>query len=259
MRAAWLAGGAVATVIALMISTIGIWDGFARARMPTDFTSRSIPFEDGQVHIRTGRGQVNLDVVAGQAGELRIDRELHWSRERPTVTEDWDAETATLRLDAACPGSDQPDGPLCLANYRLSVPPETDLEARTVGGLLSVDELFSDIRVTSVSGDVRLTAISGDVWARTGTGDVDGAGLSGNTADVEVGSGDVKLLFTAVPSSVKAVVRTSGDVALDVPGGVYDVKATGVNTTVGVRRSATSSKKIVAGTTDGMVSVCCRR
>ncbi len=139
------------------------------------------------------------------------------------------------------------------------MPPETDLEARTVGGLLSVDELFSDIRVTSVSGDVRLTAISGDVWARTGTGDVDGAGLSGNTADVEVGSGDVKLLFTAVPSSVKAVVRTSGDVALDVPGGVYDVKATGVNTTVGVRRSATSSKKIVAGTTDGMVSVCCRR
>ncbi|MEV0167186.1 DUF4097 family beta strand repeat-containing protein [Nonomuraea fuscirosea] len=259
MRAAWLAGGAVATVIALAVSTIGIWDGFARARVPTDFTSRSIPFADGQVHISTGRGQVNLDIVAGQAGELRIDRELHWSRERPTVSEEWDAVTATLRLDAVCPGSDQPDGPLCVANYMLSVPPETDVEARTAGGRLSVDELFSDVRVTSVAGDVRLNAISGDVWARTGTGDVEGSELSGNTADVEVGSGDVRLMFTAAPSEVKAVVRTSGDVALDVPGGVYDVQATGVNTTVGVRRNPAAKKKIVAGTSDGMVTVCCRR
>ncbi|MFB4285153.1 DUF4097 family beta strand repeat-containing protein [Nonomuraea sp. MTCD27] len=261
MRGAWLTAGAVVTVAALVLSSVGLWRGFARARTPTDVTMRSIPFEYPEVRIKAGKGQVNLFILSGRAGELLIHRSLRWSRDRPTVTEDWDTRTRTLRLDAVCPGFDQPTGPICQADYMLYVPPETDLEAGTSGGDLMVDDLFGDVRLTSVSGDIRVRSVSGDLWARTGTGLVDAKELSGGgKADVEVGSGDVDLSFSDVPTEVKAVVRTSGDVSVNVPRDVYDVTTVAANTTINVERKPGTARKITARAPGGAVSViavCC--
>ncbi|MBB6546313.1 hypothetical protein HD593_001108 [Nonomuraea rubra] len=258
MRAMWLAAGAVATVVALTLSTVGLWHGFSRARTPTDVTVRSIPFDGEKLRILAGKGQVDLVIMSGQAGEVLIQRALRWTRDRPTVTEDWDARSGTLRVDAVCPGHDQPTGPVCRADYVVQVPPETTLEARTSGGDLSVGELFGDLRLTTVSGNVRANALAGDLWVRTGTGNVDGDGLRSSRADVEVGSGDVKLTFRSAPSEVKAVVRTAGDVTMYVPPSLYDVTAEGANTTLDVKRSSGASRKITMRATEGFVSVCCR-
>ncbi|MFI7128262.1 DUF4097 family beta strand repeat-containing protein [Nonomuraea sp. NPDC050153] len=258
MRAAWLAAGAVATVIALIISTTALWRGFARARVPEEHTQRSIAFEQKNLRIKTGKGtQVDLTVMPGRAGELLIDRSLRWSRDRPTVTEDWDARSSTLRLDAVCPGEEQPNGPICLADYMIFVPPETDLEAGTSSGLLNVSDLFGKVRLSTVAGDVNVRNLSGAIWARSGTGDVDAKGLDVEAADVEIGSGNVDLSFISAPTTVKAVVRTAGSVNLDLPRTVYDVTAEGVDADVDVDRNPTSPRKIIARAPKGRVSVCC--
>ncbi|GAA4980822.1 hypothetical protein HD597_011764 [Nonomuraea thailandensis] len=258
MRAVWLAAGAAATVFALLVSTTLLWRGFAKARTPTDVTMRSIPFDGQELRIKAGKGQVNLWVLSGKAGELLIQRSLSWSRDRPTVTEDWDADSATLRLDAVCPGSDQPRGPICEADYVVAVPPETTLEAATSVGALVVSELFGDLRLTTVSGNVRVNALAGDLWVRTGTGRVDGDRLRSERADVEVGSGNVELTFRSAPSQVKATVRTTGDVRMHVPPSLYAVTAEGANTTLDVKMSPNASRKITVRAPDGLVSVCCR-
>ncbi|MEV4473894.1 hypothetical protein [Nonomuraea sp. NPDC049504] len=263
MRAVWLMAGAAATVIALTISTVVLWRGFARARTPTEVTMRSIPFEGESLRVKTGKGRVGLYVLPGKAGELLLERSLRWTRDRPTVTEEWDAGSRTLLLDAVCPGGDQPDGPFCHADYTLFVPPETNLDASTRGGGLAVSELFGDVRLTSVSGDLDVHAVAGDLWARTGTGSVDADDLGGQRADVEVGTGDLDLRFAGAPSQVKAVVRTTGDVMVNLPpqagrDSAYDVTATGTNTTVDVRQTTGSPKTIVATTEDGLVTICCQ-
>ncbi|GAA3712580.1 hypothetical protein GCM10022224_092680 [Nonomuraea antimicrobica] len=258
MRAAWLAAGAVVTVFALVLSTAALWVGVAGARMPMDVTMRSIPFNRGDMRIETGRGQVDLIVLPGKAGELVIDRALRWSRDRPTVTEEWDARSGTLRLDAVCSGSDQPQGPLCRADYTVYVPPEIDLEASASGGVLDVGDLFGSVRLTSVSGDVSVRAITGDLWARTETGSIRGMNLSGRRADVEVGWGNVSLTFAGVPAEVRAVVRTVGDVDLTVPDNLYAVTTSAANITLDVRRDADAPRKITAEAPKGSVSVCCR-
>ncbi|UBU12129.1 DUF4097 domain-containing protein [Nonomuraea gerenzanensis] len=258
MRALWLAAGAVATVVALTLSTVALWQGFGEARTPTDVTMRSIPFDGRELRIQAGKGQVDLMILSGRAGELLIQRALRWTRDRPTVTEDWDAASGTLRLDAVCPGHDQPRGPICRADYVVQVPPETTLEAGTSGGRLRVDDLFGDLRLTTVSGDVRVNALAGDLWVRTGTGHVQGDGLRSARADVEVGSGDVQLAFRSAPSEVKAIVRTAGDIDLYVPPNLYDVTAEGANTTLDVRRASGASRKVTVRAPEGLVSVCCR-
>ncbi|MDP4511431.1 DUF4097 family beta strand repeat-containing protein [Nonomuraea turcica] len=255
MRAAWLTAGAVVTVIALLISSVLIWRGFARARTPVDTALRSIPFTKDKVRIAAASGQVDLFIVPGQAGELLIQRTLRWSRDRPTVTEDWNAADSTLRLEAVCPRADQPDGPICRAEYVITVPPETDLVAGTTKGVLAVNEAFGSLRLTSVSGDIRLHDVAGSLWARTGTGSIEGERLDGDAADVEAGSGRVHLSFTSPPTSVRAVVRTRGDITVGVPEGAYNVSVDATNSSIGIKRDRESSRKIVATTTDGSVSL----
>ncbi|MFI6741344.1 DUF4097 family beta strand repeat-containing protein [Nonomuraea sp. NPDC050451] len=258
MRAAWLAAGAVATAIALLFSTVGLWRGVARARLPEENTQRSIAFEHKNIRIRTGKGtQVDLTVLPGKAGELLIARSLRWSRQRPTITEDWDVRSSTLQLDAVCPGEEQPNGPVCWADYVIYVPPETDVEAGTGNGRLSVNDLFGKVRLSTVAGDLLVNNLSGTIWARSGTGNIHARDLDVEAADVEIGSGDVDLSFASAPTTVNAVVRTAGNVSLDLPRTVYQVTAEGGETKIDVDQDPSSPRKIVVRAPKGRVSVCC--
>ncbi|MEV4577869.1 DUF4097 family beta strand repeat-containing protein [Nonomuraea jabiensis] len=258
MRVAWLAAGALATAIALLLSVGGLWRGVARARMPEESTQRSIAFEHKNVRIKAGKGtQVDLTVLPGRAGELLIDRALRWSRDRPTITEEWDVRSSTLRLDAVCPGEEQPDGPVCWADYVIYVPPEIDVEASTGNGLLHVNDLFGKVRLSSVAGNIVVNNISGTIWARSGTGNVDATELDVEAADVEIGSGDVDLSFLSAPTTVNAVVRTAGNVSLDLPKTIYHVTAEGPDTNIDVDQNPASPRKVVVRAPKGRVSVCC--
>ncbi|QYC44760.1 hypothetical protein Nocox_36005 [Nonomuraea coxensis DSM 45129] len=258
MRALWLTAGAMATVLALLWSTAALWTTFARAREPVVTDLRSIPFDGDTVEIKATATPISLYVVPGRAGELLISRSMSWSKERPKVAEDWDPAAATLRLGTDCPGSDQPDGPLCRADYTVFVPPETDVVAGTTAGELVVDNLFGSLRLTSVSGPVRLDEVAGPVWARTGSGDIDADRLGGESADLETGAGEVRVAFTGRPASVRAVVRTRGDVSVVVPPAAYAVTASGTNVTLDIGRDMTAPRKIEVSTVAGAVSVCCR-
>ncbi|MEV0230233.1 DUF4097 family beta strand repeat-containing protein [Nonomuraea sp. NPDC050786] len=261
MRGVWLAAGAVATVIALVISTLVLWRGVARARMPEENTQRSIPFAQKNVRIKTGMGaQVDLSVLPGRAGELVVMKSLVWSRERPAVTDDWDALSSTLRLDAVCPGVDEPEGrdvPLCQADFTVFVPPETDIEAATTSGDLVVNDVFGKLRVSSISGEVHVDNISGAIWARAGTGVIEARGLDVDRADAEIGSGKVSLSFMSAPTEVKAVVRTKGDINLNVPKAAYHVTVDATESDIDVEQNPQASRNIVARAPRGTVSVCC--
>ncbi|TDD19857.1 DUF4097 family beta strand repeat-containing protein [Nonomuraea diastatica] len=258
MRAAWLIVGALTTAVALLVSTTALWHGFARTRMPEETRQRTIPFKAHKIKVSASQGDVHVSILPGRAGEVFIRRSVRWTRDRPTVTEDWDARTSTLRLDAVCPEADQPEGPRCMAEYLLFVPPETDIEADTTRGGLSIGDVFGNVRVNSVSGDVRVDDLAGSLWARVGTGNINADGLDAEKTDVEVGAGNVHLSFVNPPTAVRAVVRTSGDVGVHVRGGSYDVSVVGRNTTLDISKDPSSPRKITARAPDGNVTLCCR-
>jgi hypothetical protein len=256
MRALWLSAGAVATVCALLISSVTFWDGFAHASPPTETTSRSIAFKLSQLKVIAGRGSVNVSIHPGDAGELFLERSLRWSKTKPTVKEDWDGRT--LRLAASCPGTDERHPPVCEADYTLFVPVETNVEAESANGGLEVNRIYGNVRMTSESGPLRVTETTGTVWARSGSGDVRGSALTGGLADVEIGSGHVDLSFDTAPTNVRAVVRTRGNVTVFVPGLAYDVDARAKSVSLDIGKDSASPRKITVQAPDGTASVCCR-
>jgi hypothetical protein len=245
----------VATVFALLLSTMLVWRGFSRGRVPQETHSTAVPFELPALKVTTG-GAVSVDINPGPPGTLLIDRNTRWTTtEKPKITEEWDGRT--LRLDIRCEDSGERGDSFCESEYTLFVPPETDVEAGTTIGDLTISDLVGGVRLTTVSGSVRADRLPGPVWARSGSGNLWASSLSGGRADLESGSGDVHIDFMDDPVEVRAVARAAGDVDVLVPVGSYDVTAEGRRMEVDVDSTKGADKKIEARAPKGTVRVCC--
>ncbi|MFI9560491.1 DUF4097 family beta strand repeat-containing protein [Nonomuraea endophytica] len=254
MRGAWLTFGAVLTVFALFLASGAMWSGFARARPPTHQSTRTIPFIGKKLQIEA-RGDVNVSIVPGAAGEIQLDQRLRWSVTRPNVSEDWNG--TTLRLAADCPSVNDDRGLTCDTDYTVFVPSETNLDATVEAGNLSVNSLYGDVRMTTVSGDIDVTQTVGKVWARSGSGSIRAFDVRGEEADTETGEGQVELSFRERPMNVKALVRTQGDISIIVEDGAYDVTVQAETPDVDVVHDPSSVRKIDARAQYGRVDICC--
>ncbi|WP_049569246.1 DUF4097 family beta strand repeat-containing protein [Nonomuraea sp. SBT364] len=255
MRAAWLVVGSVLTVFAVTLSTGLIWRGFASAREPTETTERAIPIAALTALRVVSEAAVDVQIYPGEAGQIRILRWMRWSKEKPTVSEDWDGRT--LRLDASCPGTGFLDGPICDVEYQIMLPQDVDLEATTSAGGISVDDMAGDVRIDTVSGRIHLSDLPGALHARSGSGSFWGSALRSERVDVEIGSGDLDLSFMKPPGQVRAIVRTSGDIRMDLPPAAYDVTASAPELIMAPDSDPASSRKITTSTPDGALSICC--
>ncbi|MGI5273728.1 hypothetical protein ACQEUU_31630 [Nonomuraea sp. CA-218870] len=254
MRRLWLILGTVLTVAALAVSTGVVWAALADPSPPSELSWRSIPFRGGALTVEARGDDVSVHIQAGQAGSIGVERDLVWTGRKPTAREQWDG--GTLRLDGTCPGGGHPAMADCLIRYQLFVPPETDVSA-TANAPLSARRMRGDVSLTSVWGAVGAHDLTGDLRLRSETGDIAADRLRGGAVDAQTGTGTVRLSFETPPSDVRATVRASGDIGLELPGGVYDVIAGAPNTDVDSRLDPSSSRKVRASTPDGGIHICC--
>ncbi|MEV0197453.1 DUF4097 family beta strand repeat-containing protein [Nonomuraea sp. NPDC050691] len=256
MRAIWLAVGTIATIAGLIVSTALLFHGFADAERPSELSRGSFPWQGAQVRLVIEEGVTDVSIITGEAGEVVVERWVRWTDRKPEVTEEWGA--GSLRLSTDCQSSARRSPPSCQVGYAIQVPPETALEATTATASLNLSQIHGKVRVTSVSGDVNVDGAAGDLYVRSGSGDVKAMALGGERADVEVGSGGVHLVFRQPPAEVRAVVRTSGTVMVEVPRkSTYDVTADAPNVDMDVRREAGAPRRITASVAEGLVDICC--
>ncbi|MFC7649366.1 hypothetical protein ACFQX6_59955 [Streptosporangium lutulentum] len=199
-------------------------------------------------------GRVNVSVVSGTTEQLVVTRELSWIQHKPAVTEAWDGRT--LRIGVTCPGADLDRGLVCQADYTLTLPAATDVEATSPEGNVTANGISGDLRLSTVSGDVIVDNTLGRLWVRAGEGNVIGGGLRSAEADVEVGSGNAVLGFTRPPTDVRAMVRTGGDVEVTVPyGDGYRVEADASDKSIDVQLDPEAPRKITALTAHGNLRI----
>ncbi|MFF3440647.1 hypothetical protein [Streptosporangium sp. NPDC002721] len=252
-RTVWLIAGGTLTALTVAFTALGAWAEITRVRPSAETTLQSRALTSSKIVVETA-SNVNVSVVPGVAKRLDLERTLLWFQDRPVVTEEWDGRT--LRLGVSCP-----DGPVCQADYVLSVPAATDVEATSHRfGTVSVSGIQGDLRLSTAVGDVIVDGTGGALRVRAQTGNVIGAGLRSAEADVETGTGDVDLGFAVPPDDVSAVVRAAGNVEVRVPDGPeyeegYNVRTSTGNATVEVRRDPSAPRRITTLTGTGRLSV----
>ncbi|GAA4182107.1 hypothetical protein GCM10022252_07490 [Streptosporangium oxazolinicum] len=269
-RIAWLIAGGTLTALVVAFTALAVWVEIMTVRRSMETTMQSRALTAPGIVVET-TGYVNVSVVPGAPKRLDLERTLFWTLDRPVVTEEWDGRT--LRLDVRCLGGDGPGGPACQTDYILRVPAATDVEAVSRRlGTVSVSGIQGDLDLSTTAGDVIVDGTGGALRVRAQTGNVIGTGLGTTGADVETGTGDVELGFTAPPGNVNAVVRAAGNVRVMVPDGEqyqdgYDVRTgtgnpegrdvrTGTgNAIVEVRRDPAAPRRITALTGMGELSI----
>jgi hypothetical protein len=258
VRTAWLVAGGTLTALTVAFTALASWAEIMTVPPSVETTLQSRALTSPRIVVET-TSHVNVSIVPGAAKRLGMERTLLWTRDRPEVTEEWDGRTLTL--DVRCPGGNRPGGPVCQADYTLSVPAATGVEAASHRfGTVSVSGIQGDLRLSTAMGDVVVDGTGGALRVRAQNGRVIGTGLRSAGTDVETGTGDVDLRFSVPPGDVSAVVRTAGDVNIRVPDGKeyregYDVRTNTGNAIVEVRRDPAAPRRITALTGEGRLSV----
>jgi len=195
----------------------------------------------------------DIQLSPGSAGQVVVQRDLHWDSTRPTVSEKWNGNT--LQISSQCASSEHN----CATNYQLELPQDVPVVGKTRAGNITSRGIHGSQDLESDAGDLSVEETRAALTLRTNAGKVTGTGLGSTQVDAFSDAGNVSLTLTAVPDSVSAK-SNAGDVEVLVPragSAGYSVQAgTDAGTkSVTVDVSAASPHKIVVNGTSGNVKV----
>ncbi|GAA4072701.1 DUF4097 family beta strand repeat-containing protein [Nonomuraea soli] len=256
MKAFWLLVGSLCTVFAVGVATAGMFAGFADARAPSETVSWSESFDRTSLKIDASRGDIELTIERGPAGQIFVEKSLQWWEAKPETGEEWDRRS--LKLSSNCE-----DGRVaatnCLVHYLVRVPADTDIEAVTGSGALHVSRLRGNLTLTSENGTIDMAEIwSPQVLARSDRGHIFSFGMLSDSVDAESVTGSVRLSFDKAPGQVRAAVQTGDEIEIRVPEGTaYNVAVEAVHDFIGVMRSAEAAHTMTLSNPHGTVKVCC--
>ncbi|GIG56650.1 hypothetical protein Lfu02_10220 [Longispora fulva] len=214
-RSGWLIGGAVFTVAALVIGGVTLWSTLLGASEPGEATEKQTYNQQvTRIELEVDRGAVTL--VAGEAGQVAVERHFRWSSEKPKVTERWDG--GILRISTECTADEINivGHATCDVDYTLAVPAGVEIEAHTNSGAVVSRNLTGALKLGSTSGDITVTKAGGALRLEATSGKVKASELSSAEVDVQSSSGGVELAFATAPRKVRAEAN-SGDVRVTVP------------------------------------------
>ena len=222
-RWATLAIGVPIALVLIGWSAFSLVASIGQASFPVNTT---IPLQNGRLVASTGGGDITVHQGLVSDGTARLTGKVEYSLVRPKFTVN--ASGVSLRCNV-------PTGN-CGLDATLDVPSHTAVDLTTGGGNMQVSGIQGNVTLDSAGGDVGISGIGGSADVQTGGGnltasdlggvltfgtsggDVDGSGLFSRHVTTDSGGGDVTLVFTSVPESVK-VSSSGGDITIVVPRG----------------------------------------
>jgi hypothetical protein len=193
----------------------------------------------------------DVEIRAGEEGQVAIERRFKWTSDKPIFTENWDG--TQLNITSKCPGEQLN----CSLGHTISVPANTVILVQTDAGNVSVTGLLKDIHLTTVAGNVHVGDAQGRLEIKTTDGEMDATNLKSAYVNTETTSGDITLQFASAPLEVMAKVG-AGNITIGVPRNktyAVSAKTTDGQRDVSVQQDSTSPHaiKIQAGAGDVVV------
>lgn len=179
----------------------------------------------GPVRLELQNRSGSVEIRTGAANEVRVQGEYRWRG--------WGGASAKRRfeeLEKDPPvdqqgnwvrvGTDWSQDRRLTIEYVVTVPEDTEVQARTGSGRIEVRGVKQRAELSTGSGSIRADRIGGDVKATTGSGRIEVMGTNGN-ATLRTGSGSITV--TDVTGSVDAETG-SGGISVIRPGRRVEVR-----------------------------------
>lgn len=251
-RQAWIIGGSVLTVVALLGATTNAIDFASREKETiTDEVDAA-----GLVALELDVDSGSVEIVGTDTDVVRLEVELqHGLRQTGhSVEVEERAEGDVLHVRSSCPLFSQ----WCDADYRIEVPSGLAVRATVDDGRLTVRDVDGSVEVDGDDGSIELVRLTGDIVASTDNGSVVATGLRSQVVDADSDNGSVRLTFAEPPRRVEATTE-NGQVEVVVPDDdttyLVDIDTDHGSTDIGVRTDPDSDRLIVGRTNNGSVTV----
>lgn len=248
----WLVTGGVLTVAAVAAGT-GTAVSALASYSRTETQTHTYSGDATRISVDAEQSGGDITLMRGSAGQIRVERRLHWSSKKPRIDERWDG--STFSTSGHCGSHSGMFGASCDVAYTIWVPDGAAVTARSSAGDLRAMGLRGDLSLTTSAGELRVAGVQGRLWLRTDAGDVSAENLTSPQANVYSSAGDVHLSFAAAPSLVDTETE-AGDVSIEVPNGAYAVRSTtNQSSHVNVTEDSGSARSIVARSQSGDVTI----
>ena len=113
-------------------------------------------------------------------------------------------------------------------NFLITVPQRYNVDLKTAGGSISVEELEGAVRSQTAGGGLRFGSIKGPVWGRTSGGSVK---LEGTQGDAQLKTSGGGITIGSVAGTVEAIT-SGGSIRVDKVAGSINAKTSGGGITV---------------------------
>ena len=244
-RGPWVIAGAVTTVLAIALGGLVILQWLGRPSEQRETQQWTYPLQAANIVIDAKRGLGDIVVLPGGTGEVAVEREVTWDREKPVMDVIW--ADGRLQISVDCP-ADLLYETTCEVTHTIRVPTGTRVDLASDVGDVKIKDIRGDLRVDSGTGDLEVAAATGALVVRVGTGDATLTGLRVREADLSLDTGDLRSAFIQAPQRVTANVHT-GTLDIDVPNdGGYRIEAV-VETggrTIDLRQQSGATRTIIA-------------
>ena len=198
------------------------------------------------------RAQVgNVHVTGGAPGsKVTVTERLTFHKTAPVTTHR--AAAQILTLGSTCPSLET-----CSVSYDIAVPRTMAVRVTNNVGTIQLESLSGQVTASTSAGTIELHSVSGPIAATGSAGSIVGEDVSSTRAIVRISTGQIKITFSAPPTTVRATT-SAGVVLLRVPGSVgyaVDASTTVGAIRIGVQRSAASPHVITARATTGSITI----
>ncbi len=222
-------GAAVLVFAVMLVAVVPLWADRAEGAFERTLSV------SGPVQLRVSTGSGSITIRKGAAGSVRIQAKVH-------VSDRFGDAQALVREVEQNPPIRQTGNIITIGNevrrwdkvgisYDLTVPEETQAEARTGSGNVEVYDLRGPLETATGSGGIRAENIGSQVQARTGSGNIV-LSRTGGGASATTGSGSVET--SSINGSVEA---HTGSGNISVSGATGGVRARTGSGTIRVQKA----------------------
>jgi DUF4097 and DUF4098 domain-containing protein YvlB len=229
-----------------------------------DVITKSFTAKPGDtLHMRVDRGSIKVLTADTDKVDVKVVRELKrgseseareaYEKHKINIAQDGN----TIRIEADNPSAGVRTGFLFWKSikspfqnlhveYTVTIPSRFDVDLRTAGGNIDLDDLQGDVQLHTSGGHITLSSITGPIKAHTSGGNVTLTDAKGN-ADLHTSGGHLKV--GKIEGDLLA--KTSGgNITLDQIKGVSDISTSGghinVKSAQGTIKARTSGGNVTA-------------
>jgi hypothetical protein len=214
VRALFIVGGALFTVLVLLWATVSVMNLVGHVT-----EAQAVAFGADVKAIRIGGDAGPVRVRGSDRSDIGGERRVEHGWQSPTIDEHREGDT--LVLEGQCNHS---AAFWCNVSYSLEVPRGVRVDIDSGAGSVAVSDIDAPVKAESGAGSVDVTDCHGDLDLAAGAGRVRASGITASSVRARSGAGGVSLQFVQAPITVTAT-SGAGSADIEVPndGAIYQV------------------------------------